>query len=70
MAITFKRMNAWQKRETMSLQILGVEAPNNFSQTQVQFHLDLFHLLLFDATQQATKEIKRLEYIKQVCLAT
>ena len=70
MAITFKRMNAWQKRATMSLQILGVEAPNTFAHTPVQFHQDLIHLLLFHETQQAIKEIKRLEYIKQVCLAT
>ena len=70
MAITFKRMNAWQKRATMLLQILGVEAPNTFAHTHVQFHQDLIHLLLFHETQQAIKEIKRLEYIKQVCLAT
>ena len=70
MEITFKSMNAWQKRATMSLQILGVEAPNPFAHTNVQFHQDLIQLPLFDATKQATKEIKRLEYIKQVCLAT
>ena len=53
MAITFKHMNAWQKRATMSLQILGLEAPNTFAQNHVQFHQDLIHLLLFHETQQA-----------------
>ena len=66
MVITLKRMNAWQKRATMKLQILVVEAPNTFPHTRVQFHQDLIHLLLFHETQQAIKEIKRLEYIKQV----
>ena len=46
-------MNEWQKRATMSLQILGVEARNTFAQTHVQFHQDLNHLLLFHETQQA-----------------
>ena len=55
MAITLKRMNAWQKRATMLLQILGVEAPNTFAHTHVQFHQDLIQLLLFQETQQAIK---------------
>ena len=53
MEITFKRMNAWQKRATMSRQILGVEAPNTFAHTHVPFHQDLIHLLIFHETQQA-----------------
>ena len=49
----FKRMNAWKKRATMSLQILGVEAPNTFAHTHVQFYQDLILLLLLHETQQA-----------------
>ena len=70
MVITFKRMNAWQKRATMKLQILVVEAPNTFPHTHVQFHEDLIHLLLFHENQQAIWEMKMLEYIKKVCLAS
>ena len=53
MEITFKCMNAWQKRATMPLQILGVEALNTFAQTHVQFHQDLIHLFFLHETQQA-----------------
>ena len=70
MAISFKGMNAWQKRATMSLQFLGVEAPNTFARIHGKFHQDLIHLLLFHETQQVIWEMKMLEYNKQVCLAT
>ena len=47
-------MNAYQKRASKSLQILGVEAPNPFvAHNRVQFHQDHIHILLLHETQQA-----------------